>query len=230
MPDRDPLKPQNGGRTGCLSILGWVLVAGMLTILLTLLLFWRMGAEITQDARRIAESLAAEFDKTFQFTPRISVDSVVVVAENTPVMELVVMQRQLLVRHRWTHTWLHSTKNLELEATFTAKAGFDLTEPFRINIDPRSGYISAEMPPPKLLSLGMSDVRVLKDENGLWNKLTVEDRQMAFRALEDKARKTFADSSLLAEARLTAEKQVRALIEKSRSAAKISAQPAEPLP
>jgi hypothetical protein len=76
----------------------------------------------------------------------------------------------------------------------------------------------------------MSDVRVLKDENGLWNKLTVEDRQMAFRALEDKARKTFADSSLLAETRLAAEKQVRALIEKSRSAAKISAQPAEPLP
>jgi Protein of unknown function (DUF4230) len=230
MPDPDPLKPQDGGRTGCLSILGWVLVAGMLTILLTLLLFWRMGAEITQDARRIAESLAAEFDKTFQFTPRISVDSVVVVAENTPVMELVVMQRQLLVRHRWTHTWLHSTKNLELEATFTAKAGFDLTEPFRINIDPRTGYISAEMPPPKLLSLGMSDVRVLKDENGFWNKLTAEDRQTAFRALEDKARKTFADSSLLAEARLTAEKQVRALIEKSRSAAEISAQPAEPLP
>jgi Protein of unknown function (DUF4230) len=230
MPDPHPLKPQNGGRAGCLGILGWVLVAGMLTILLTLLLFWRMGAEITQDARRIAESLAAEFDKTFQFTPRISVDSVVVVAENTPVMELVVVQRQLLVRHRWTHTWLHSTKNLELEATFTAKAGFDLTEPFRINIDPRTGYISAEMPPPKLLSLGMSDVRVLRDENGLWNKLTVEDRQMAFHALEDKARKTFADSSLLAEARLTAEKQVRALIEKSRSAAKISAQPAEPLP
>jgi Protein of unknown function (DUF4230) len=230
MPDPDPLKPQNGGRTGCLGILGWVLVAGTLTILLTLLLFWRMGAEITQDARRVAESLAAEFDKTFQFTPRISVDSVVVVAENTPVMELVVMQRQLLVRHQWTHTWLHSTKNLELEATFTAKAGFDLTEPFRINIDPRTGYISAEMPPPKLLSLGMSDVRVLKDENGLWNKLTVEDRQVAFRALEDKARKTFADSRLLAEARLAAEKQVRALIEKSRSAAKISAQSAEPLP
>jgi uncharacterized protein DUF4230 len=230
MPDPDPLKPQNGGRTGCLGVLGWVFVAAMLTTVLTLLLFWRMGTEVTEDARRIAESLAAEFDKTFQFTPRISVDSVVVVAENTPLMELVVTQRQLLVRHRWTHTWLRSTKKLELEATFTAKAGFDLTEPFRINIDPRSGYISAEMPPPKLLSLGMNDVRVLRDEDGLWNKLTVEDRQMAFRALEDKARKTFAESSLLAEARLEAEKQVRALIEKSRSSAKISTQPAESRP
>lgn len=230
MPDSDPLKPQNGSKAGCLSILGWVIVAAMLSLALTLLLFWRMGAEITEDARRIAESLAADFDRTFQFTPRISVDSVVVVAENTPVLELVTRQRQLLVRHRLTHTWLHSTKNLELEATFSAKAGFDLTEPFRINIDPRSGAISAELPPPKLLSLGMSDVRVLQDEDGLWNKLTVEDRETAFRALEDKARKTFAESTLLAEARMEAEKQVRELIDKTRSAVNLSTQPPEPLP
>lgn len=136
----------------------------------------------------------------------------------------------MLVRHRWTHTWLHSTKHLELEATFTAKAGFDLTEPFRINIDPRSGSISAELPPPKLLSLGMSDVRVLRDEDGLWNKLTVEDRQVAFRALEEKARQRFAESSFLAEARMEAEKQVRALLDKARSASQISTQSPEPLP
>ena len=64
------------------------------------------------------------------------------------------------------------------------------------------GYISAELPPPKLLSLGMSDVRVLQDEDGFWNKLTAEDRQTAFRALEDKARKKIANSKLLPEARL----------------------------
>jgi hypothetical protein len=228
MPDSDPLKRQNSSKIGCLSILGWVMVAALLSLVLTLLMFWRMGAEVTQDARRMAESLAAEFDRAFQFTPRISVASVVVVAENTPVLELVTTQRQLLVRHRWTHTWLHSTKSLELEATFTAKAGFDLTEPFRLNIDPRTGSISADLPAPKLLSLGMSDVRVLQDEDGLWNKLTTEDREIAFRVLEDKARKTFADSSLLAEARMEAETQVRELIEKTRSAGNLSPRPPEP--
>jgi Protein of unknown function (DUF4230) len=230
MPDPHPLKPGKGSRLGCLGILGWVIVAAALTLVLTLLLFWRMGAEVTQEARQIAESLAADFDRAFQFTPQISVDSVVVVAANAPVLELVTVQRQALVRHRWTHTWLHSTKNLELEATFTAKAGFDLKDPFRINIDPRTGAISAELPPPKLLSLGMSDVRVLHDEDGLWNKLTTEDRQMAFRALEDKARKKFGGSSLLAEARLDAEKQIRELIEKARSTTKLSPRQVEPLP
>ena len=143
MPDPNSLTPQSPGKFGCLGVLGWVLAAAALTIALTLLLFWRMSAEITQDARRMAESIAASFDRTLKFTPQISVDSVVVIAANAPVLELVTVQKQALVRSRWTHTWLHSTKNLELEATFTAKAGFDLTEPFRINIDPRTRAVSA---------------------------------------------------------------------------------------
>jgi hypothetical protein len=112
---------------------------------------------------------------------------------------------------------------------FTAKAGFDLTEPFRIKIDPRTGSISAELPPPKLLSLGMGDVRVIQDEDGLWNKLTTEDRELAFHALEEKARKKFAESSLVPEARLEAEKQVRELIEKAGSATSLKTTPTEPL-
>jgi hypothetical protein len=230
MSNSDPLSPRKAGNFGCLRILGWVILAAGLTVVLTLLLFWRMGAEVTQEARRVAESLAADFDRLFQFTPQISVDSVVVVAANTPVLELVTTQRQVLVRHRWSHTWLHSTKNLEVEATFTAKAGFDLKEPFRINIDPRTGYISAELPPPKLLSIGMSDVRILQDEDGFWNKLTVEDRQTAFRALEDKARKKISGSKLLPEAKLQAEKQVRELLDKASSSMNLPKRSPEPLP
>ena len=47
------------------------------------------------------------------------------------------------------------------------------------------------------------------------NKLTAEDREQAFRALDEKARETFAKSNLLAEARLEAEKRVRELIDSS---------------
>jgi hypothetical protein len=89
MSDSDPLSRAKGSKFGCLSILGWVILAAALTVVLTLLLFWRMGAEVTQEARRMAESLASDFDKVFQFTPQISVDSVVVIAANTPVLELV---------------------------------------------------------------------------------------------------------------------------------------------
>ncbi|MET0252509.1 MAG: DUF4230 domain-containing protein [Terrimicrobiaceae bacterium] len=227
MPDPNSLTPQDTGKFGCLGVLGWVVAAAALTIALTLLLFWRMSAEITQDARRMAESIAASFDRTLKFTPQISVDSVVIVSANAPVLELVTVQKQSLVRSRWTHTWLHSTKNLELEATFTAKAGFDLTEPFRINIDPRTRAVGADFPPPKLLSLAMSNVRVLQDEDGLWNKLTAGDRELAFRTLEEKARKTVAESNLLSEARLEAEKRVRELIEQTGGTAILTSKPTE---
>jgi Protein of unknown function (DUF4230) len=228
MPDPNSLKPQGVGRFGCLSILGWVIAAAALTVALTLLLFWRMSLEITQDSRRMAESIAAGFDRALNFTPQISVDSVVIIAANAPVLELVTVQKQALVRTRWTHTWLHSTKNLELEATFTARAGFDLRDPIRINIDPRTRFISADLPPPKLLSLGMGDVRVLQDEDGLWNKLTAQDREQAFRVLEEKARKIFTESNLLAEARLEAEKRVRELIDKTAWSSILTTKPTEP--
>jgi hypothetical protein len=230
MPDPNSLTPRSAEKFGCLGVLGWVIAAAALTLALTLLLFWRTSAEITQDARRMAESIAAGFDRTLNFTPQISVDSVVIISANAPVLELVTLQKQALVRRRWTHTWLHSTKNLELEATFTAKAGFDLRDPIRINIDPRTRFVSADLPPPKLLSLGMGDVRVLQDEDGLWNKLTAGDREQAFHALEEKARKMFADSNLLAEAKLDAEKRIRELIDKTAWPSILTTKPTEPPP
>jgi Protein of unknown function (DUF4230) len=230
MPDPNSLRPQSVGKFGCLGVLGWVIAAAALAIALMLLLFWRMGVEITQDSRRMAESIAAGFDRTLNFTPQISVDSVVIIAANTPVLELVILQKQALVRARWTHTWLYSTKDLELEATFTARAGFDLRDPIRINIDPRTRFVSADLPPPKLLSLGMGDVRVIQDEDGLWNKLTAQDCEQAFRALEEKARKIFAESNLLPEARLEAEKRIRELIDKTAWPSIQTTKPTEPPP
>jgi hypothetical protein len=215
MPDPDSLTPHNRKKSGFLIILGWVMAAAALTVALTLLLFWRMTAEITEDARRMAASIAAGFDQSLQFTPQISVDSVMIVAASTPVLELVTLQKQALVRHRWNHSWLYSTKKLEIEATFTARAGLDLRDPIRINIDPRTRFVTADLPPPRLLSLGMGDVRVLQDEDGYWNKLTPQDREQAFRALEEKARETFAKSNLLPEARLEGEKRIRELIDKT---------------
>lgn len=194
----------------------WVIIAAaLLTIACTAVLFWRMGAEVTTDARNVAQAIAAEFQKTLNFTPEVRVDSVLVVQASTPLMELVTLQKQAVVRHRYTHTWMQSTKVFEVEALFTAKAGFDLKEPFRVQIDPRTQNIGAEFPPPKILSIGMSDVKVLNDEDGIWNKLTAEDRQKAFAELEEKAREEFESSSLLVETRYETERRIRALLKQS---------------
>jgi hypothetical protein len=209
MSDPHPLKP----KSGIWTILGVVLALALITAAGTAVLFWRMGAEVTDEARRMADSIAQEFNRTFNFIPEVRVDSILVIHASTPKLELLILERTAQVRHRWSHTWLHSTKTVEIEATFTAKAGFDLEEPFRIQIDPRTRNVGADFPPPKILSIGMSDVRILNDEDGLWNKLTAEDRQKAFRELEKKARDEFKDSNLLAETRIEAEKRIRSLLQ-----------------
>jgi hypothetical protein len=215
MPDDHSLNTPEARRQGCLIIIGSLIAASLATLAVTALLAWRTSLSITDEARRIGSTLAAEFDRTLKITPEVRVNSVVVVAASTPVTEWVVLEKKALVRHSWSQTWLHSTKKFEIEATFTAKAGFDLSEPFRINIDPVTYNIETNLPSPRILSLGMSDIRVLRDEDGLWNKLTAEDREKAFRALEKQAKRQFAASPLLAEARLEAEKRLREILASS---------------
>jgi hypothetical protein len=215
MPDDDPLNSPEGRRQGCLLIIGSLIAAALVTLAITALLAWRTAASVTDDVRRLGETVAAAFDRTLKITPEVRVNSVVIVDASTPVTELVVLEKKTVVRHAWSQTWLHSTKNFEVEATFTARAGFDLSEPFRVNIDPVTHQIETSLPSPRILSIGMSNVRILRDEDGLWNKLTAADREQAFQALEKQARRQFSDSPILAETRLEAEKRLREILSPS---------------
>lgn len=209
--------PLMNSRDGCRTIVGSVLVAGAVTLLIVLVLFWRMSMQVTDGARRLADSVATTFREALNFTPEIRVQNVVLIAANTPVLELVTLKRDALVRHTWTHTWLHSTKTLELEATFTARAGFDLGRQFSVEIDPTTGALLANFPPPRLLSLSMSNLRILRDDDGFWNKLTAEDREHAIHELEERARQQFAETNLLPAARNAADEQIKALLDQSRA-------------
>jgi len=172
------------------------------------LIFWRTTGSDCWKAYRQAREVAAKCEQVLNFTPEIRIDSHVVVAATTPKFEIVTVQKQALLRHAWSHSWLHSTKTFDIEATFTAKAGYDLGSFSHIQIDSRTGAISTYITQPKILTLEMSDIRILADEDGLWNKLTPEDRREAFRDLEKEARKNFEASDLLEAARREMEKRI----------------------
>lgn len=191
---------------------GCILLAAVLSSLICWVIFWRINASVSEGAKETAMAVGQTFQKALNFTPEVRVNTTIVVAQTTPVLELVTAERKALVQHRWEHTWMHSTKNFEIEATFTAKAGFDLREPFRLIVDSRSGAVTAELSKVKLLSLSMGDVRVLRDEDGVWNKLTAADREEAFRALEAEARRQFLSSNLLAQAGNEIDKRIREIV------------------
>lgn len=214
MPDPHPLAarpPRRVWRT----TLAIITTALALVVIIAGATTWWMTYRVTNEARNLARAIAEEFRQAFQLTPEVRINSLVVVAANTPVAELVTMQKQARVRHAWSQTWMHSTKAIEVEATFTARAGFDLHEPFRITIDPATGSVITQLPPARILSLGMTDVSIPRDEDGYWNKLTQQDREQAFRELEETARKQFADSDLVAAASREGEIRVRDLLRKA---------------
>ncbi len=193
----------------------WFLLIAALALGLMVVIIFFFTSRATTEIRAIGADVAARFETAFNVRPEVRVDGLVIIEAKTPVLELATASRSMVVRHRWTHTHLYSTKVMEIEAPFTAKAGFNLEEPFRVHIDPHTRIVSTDLPKPQILSTEMGELKILRDEDGLWNKLTAEDREEAFRALREQAKKQFDGTALLNEARLEAETRIRELLDKT---------------
>ncbi len=191
----------------------WLVVAVVFLIAIFCGLYlWYRTITLPEAALERAREIAAEFQRKLQFTPEIRVNARTITIQDTPVFQLVTMERNALVRYQWIHTWLHSTKNIEIAAIFTARAGFDLRKPFSIQLNASGQATEVSLPPAQILSLGFTDMQILTDTDGMWNKLTTEDRQQAFLGLEAEARRQFEASSLQAEAQREGEKRIRELL------------------
>lgn len=213
MPDQNPLTPPpRQSREGCATALLWTALAAGLSLLVTAGAVWVLTLRVTDEMRTYADSIADRFEAALQFRPEIRVDGIVVVEGSTAVLEVATFRRELLARHRWSHTHLYSTKVLEIEAPFIAKAGFSLEDPLRIRLDPATREMNADFPSPKLLSLEMGDPKILRDEDGFWNKLTPADREEAFRALRAAAQQKLEETNFLGQARRETEARFRELL------------------
>lgn len=163
-------------------------------------------------ALKAANAMQAEFIAAMNMTPRITVEHAIVFAQTSPTLELVTATRDALAQHRLSETWMHSTKEFEIEARFTARAGFALRDPFVINVPLGSKKIEISLPRAKILAMDMADFRILRDEDGLWNKLTGKDRERAIRALQRTARKDFENTDLLGAATAEAQRRVSEIV------------------
>ncbi len=171
--------------------------------------FWIFMLNPIQQAVKTGNNIQQAFRNTLNLTPRIAANHAVLFAQNTPTLELVTVERSSIARYRSEETWLQSTKTFEIEAPFTAKAGFHLRDAFSVNIRRGGKIAEIRLPNPKILSLDMGDLQILRDENGLWNKLTAKDREKAIRTLTRTARADFLKTDILKIATEEMEKQIR---------------------
>lgn len=212
MPDENPLTVPRPPRRGCLQAALWVALMAVASVALSAAVIYFLVSRVTDDVRSLASDVAARFEASMQFRPEIRVDGHVILEATMPEFEIVTASKEGIARYRWSNTYLYSTKEIEIEAPFVAKAGFVLSDPLRVRIEPRTRLLSADIPKAALLSLEIGDPRILKDEDGLWNKLTPEDREAAFRELRKIAEKKVRESNLTAKATVEAEQRIRELL------------------
>lgn len=167
----------------------------------------------TQLARRSyegAKSLGEDIRKAFQFTPEVSVNNTIVLHQQTPVLELSVLSQNFEHRYVWENSWLGSTKKIFITGNFSAKVGFDLRRKFSITLRDDKAYVS--LPQPQTLSVESHGGITYRDEQGIWNWVSVQDRTRATNAFIADARRYADQAAFVREAKIKMEERLQELL------------------
>ena len=167
--------------------------------------------QLAQRSYEAAKTLGEDFRKAFQFTPEVIVNNTIVLNQQTPVLELAVLSQNFEHRYTWTNTWLGSTKQVFISGTFDSKAGFDLNEKFSILLKNDTAYVT--LPEPEVLSVESQGNITYRDEQGIWNWVSPNDRTKATNAFITDARKYAEQAAFVQDAKSKTENQIKALLQ-----------------
>lgn len=167
-------------------------------------------ARVARQSYEGAKEIGRDIRDLFQLTPEITVNNVVVLQRQTPVLELAVLSQTFRHEYEWTNTWLKSTKKIKITGTLEAKAGFDLNQQFSIHIKDDKAFVI--LPDPMLLSLEPKGDITFKDENGIWNWVKPEDRSKAINAFTADARAYAATADFIQQARTQVEEKLKKIL------------------
>lgn len=193
--------------------------AAFLSSIVALVLFasfalWRCERVVTKAASQPVEAVeraAQAFKEILQVQPRVTINERVMLNQSTSVLELAVSSREIEVEREFEHTWMGSTKRIRMRGTYRIKTGFDLTEPFSIELSDESGVpVKIVLPAPKILSAEAVRVEVLALENGLWNKVQPENLESEIAALPAEAKRKAFRIGLARDAEESTVKQLSA--------------------
>lgn len=196
----------------------WVLVA-VFVLLLVLAggLYWAVreaGEQVRRGQAELVKAAGEEVRRVFRevmnVAPRVEVAGEVLYEQSAPIHEVAVLVRDFSYTYFWKHTWMGSSKEIEVGASFRAKAGISLVgAPVVVRMDVEGNPVEVLLPEVELLSLEQVGGVRYRDEEGLWNSLSDGDRAAALTALQKEARRKVGASDLLVEARGEIRRRIR---------------------
>lgn len=174
----------------------------------------------TSAVGRTANEIADAFSKVLHVQPQVTMNQRVILSQTAPIAELAVVTKDELVTLGFNeHYELLSIqvplteKKLSAEAVFRIKAGFDLREPFSVEIDPATHDLHATMPHAKILSVEQTGPLNFQGEDSSLNRLTDAEREKVVNDLNSAARDTAEKSTLKKEAEDQVEQRLKELIQ-----------------
>jgi hypothetical protein len=183
--------------------------------------FVKAPSDLGSNAVDLAQRIGTDMDDVIHFRPKITTAGTTIIEASKQITELSVVEKSFEHTYTWESTWLGSTKRLKLKGSFVAKAGYDLAKPFSIDISEDGQSILATMPPAKINSVEQAKVEILQDENGIWNKVSAQERQDVMNALAAEARKSLEQTSLLSDVDSALVTALEKVIRKNAPTAKI---------
>lgn len=135
-----------------------------------------------------------------QLRPRLVIGEKTVIESNQQIAELAVTKKSFSHTYLWEHSFVGSTKRMEIKGEFVAKAGYALKSPTELRFSEDGSRITVVLPDSSVLSNEMTRYEILKDEDGYWNKLSTDDRERAINELKRSADRFLRESEFLHEA------------------------------
>lgn len=193
---------------------------GICLVLLTLtviVLGTIYGCSVMAD--RTVDHVVDAFAKVFQVRPQITVNQKVVFTQTAPIAELAVVTKEEQVSLEFdvdyeilSHPIPLTQKKLTAQAVYRIKAGFDLHEPFSVEIDPKTHAIHAKLPPAKILSVEQVGDLSLVGEDAWLNRVNDTDRTQILDSLQKAARSQAENSGLKEDAQKEAQDRLEEIL------------------
>jgi hypothetical protein len=151
---------------------------------------------------QVGRVLSEAFREKLGLSPAIRIQDWVVVEERKPIAELALVSRDADIGHRIKSIRLGSEAELDLRSAFRVKAGFDLrAADFSLRLDANLKQAWLDLPAPRVLSVEMIHYDVLADRRGWWNRISEDEKALAMRDMQARAKLEAIRAGILGDCR-----------------------------
>jgi hypothetical protein len=178
----------------------WSIGIAIVLIAMTACAYWLFFLAPLKTGGEVARKFKEFFDGT------ITVNKTVFIKGSSNLTELAVREKNITYTYDLTNSWWGSKKKIVLRGEFRGKAGYDFTDqitdpknPWGIDVSEDGKIITARVPKPTILSMEMTNYKIIEDSNGIWNKISKDDREKAVNALQRGARTNLEKTGILDE-------------------------------